>query len=305
MDIKELNESFGLPGLLAFEDGSVNGEPDGLARAVITTPAATATVYLQGAHIAEWQPVGEDPVLFLSKKTAYKKGKALRGGVPVIFPWFGDRHDGQPGPAHGFARAADWTLAFAALVGEDVHLTFTLGPSDATRALGFDHFRVAYQLTIGRTLTLQLTVANEAPTPLVFEEALHTYYVVGDVREVLTTGLVNTSFFDKRDNGLEKIQLEDPLVLRWTTDRVYVNSTVDCVIHDPAMKRRITIAKTGSATTIVWNPWSELTPGLADMEPEAWPGMICVESGNAGPNAIILAPGDSHTLRSTVSVEPI
>ena len=305
MDAKTLNDSFGLASLLVFEDGSENGEPAGLIRAVVTTPATTATVYLQGAHIAEWQPAGEQPLLFLSKKTAYKKGKALRGGVPVIFPWFGDRHDGQPGPAHGFARAADWELAFAALVGEDVHLTFTLSPSDATRALGFDHFRVAYQLTIGRTLTLQLTVANEATTPLVFEEALHTYYVVSDVREVSTSGLANTSFLDKRDNGIEKLQLEDPLVLRWTTDRVYFNSTADCVIHDPGLKRRITIAKTGSATTIVWNPWSELTPGLADMEPDAWTGMICVESGNAGPNTIPLAPGDSHTLRSVVSVEPI
>jgi glucose-6-phosphate 1-epimerase len=303
MDIAALNESFAIPGLLAFEDH------EGLIRAVITTPAATATVYLQGAHIAEWQPAGEDPVLFLSKKTAYKKGKALRGGVPVIFPWFGDRfgdrRDGPPSPAHGFARAADWTLAFAALVGEDLHLTFTLLPSDATRALGFDHFRVAYQLIIGRTLTLQLTVANEAPTPLVFEEALHTYYVVSDVRQVSTTGLANTSFIDKRDNGLVKLQLEDPLVLTWTTDRVYFNSTAECVLHDPGMNRRIAIAKTGSATTIVWNPWSELTPGLADMEPDAWPGMICIESGNAGPNAITLAPGDTHTLRSVVSVEPI
>jgi len=299
MDIASLNESFGIAGKIAFEDH------EGLTRAVITTPAATATVYLQGAHIAEWQPAGEEPVLFLSKKTAFKKGKALRGGVPVIFPWFGDRHDGQPGPAHGFARAADWDLAYVALVGDDVHLTFTLLPSDATRALGFDHFKVAYVLLIGRTLTLQLSVVNEAPAPLVFEEALHTYYVVSDVREVSTTGLAKTTFLDKRDNGLEKFQIEDPLVLRWTTDRVYFNSTAECVIHDPGLKRRIAIDKTGSATTIVWNPWSELTPGLADMEPDAWPGMICVESGNAGPNAITLAPGKSHTLRSVVSVEPL
>ena len=297
MDIADLNETFGLPGLLTFE------EHEGLARAVISSPAATATVYLQGAHLAEWQPAGEEAVLFLSKKTAYKKGKALRGGIPVIFPWFGDRHDGQPGPAHGFARAAEWTLAFAALVGEDVHLSLTLAPSEATRALGFDQFRVAYQLTIGRSLTLQLTVANEAATPLVFEEALHTYYAVSDVRKVSVTGLANGSFLDKRDKGIEKVQLEDPLVLRWTTDRVYFDSTAECVVDDPGRKRRVRIAKAGSATTIVWNPWSELTPGLADMEPEAWPGMICVESGNAAPNTITLAGGESHTLRSVVSVE--
>jgi glucose-6-phosphate 1-epimerase len=299
MDITALNANFGLAGVLSFEDH------EGLTRAVVTTPTATATVYLQGAHIAEWQPAGEEGVLFLSKKTAYKKGKALRGGVPVIFPWFGDRHDGQAGPAHGFVRAADWEFVFAALVGDDLHMTLSFGANDATRALGFDHFKVAYEIAIGQTLTMKLTVANEADKPLVYEEALHTYYVVSDVRAVSTTGLVSTPFLDKRDGGREKMQVEDPLVLTWTTDRVYMNTTAVCEINDAAKNRRIKIAKSGSGTTIVWNPWSELTPGLADMEPEGWVGMLCVESGNAGPNAITLAPGETHTLKSVISVEQL
>src|ERR1700691_2930891 len=102
MDIVALNENFGLPGLLTFE------ESNGLTCAVVTTPAASATIYFQGAHLTHWQPAGEESVLFLSGKSAFQKGKAIRGGVPVIFPWFGDRHDGQPGPAHGFARTAEW-----------------------------------------------------------------------------------------------------------------------------------------------------------------------------------------------------
>src|ERR1700731_4836546 len=143
MDIVGLNECFGLPGVLAFE------ESDGLQRAVVTTPAASATIYLQGAHLTHWQPAGEEPVLFLSRKSAFQRGKAIRGGVPVIFPWFGDRHDGQSGPAHGFARTEEWDFAFAALAGEDLHLTFTLAPSEVTRGLGFDRFRAAYKLIIG------------------------------------------------------------------------------------------------------------------------------------------------------------
>lgn len=299
MEINALNDNFGLPGVLAFE------EYHGLARVVITTPAARAVVYLQGAHLAEWQPAGQAPVLFLSEKTAYKKGKAIRGGVPVIFPWFGDRHDGKAGPAHGFARAAEWEFLFAALTGEDVHVTLALTPNEATRALGFDKFRVAYQLTIGRTLTLQLSVANEAEEPMVFEEALHTYFAVGDVREASVTGLAQTSYFDKRDNGAEKVQTEDPLTLHWTTDRLYFNTEAECVIADPVLKRQISVKKTNSATTVVWNPWSELTPGLADMDADAWPGMLCVECGNAGPNAVTLEPGQVHTMRSSISLETL
>jgi glucose-6-phosphate 1-epimerase len=304
MDIAALNENFGLPGVLAFE------ESDGLTRAVVTSPVASATIYLQGAHLTHWQPVGEQPVLFLSGKSGFKAGKAIRGGVPIIFPWFGDRHDGQAGPAHGFARTAEWECVFAAHSGEDVHLTFTLSPNDTTRELGFDRFRVAYQLAIGRRLEMRLTVANGADMPLVFEEALHTYFAVADVRKVSTSGLQKITYLDKRDldaegNAKHKTQTEEPLVLTQATDRVYVDSASACVIDDPAGGRRITVDKSNSNTTIVWNPWEELTAKLADMEPDGWQGMLCVETANAGQNAVTLASGKIHTMRASVAVERV
>ena len=135
--------------------------------AVSSTPGSPrrtpiATVYLQGAHLTAWQPKGQQPAIFLSRKSEFAAGKPIRGGVPIAFPWFATRHDGKAGPSHGFARIQDWTLAFAALAGDDLHLTFTLGPTEMSRSLGYDNFRLAYQLTIGRTLTMQLTVANDA-----------------------------------------------------------------------------------------------------------------------------------------------
>ena len=207
MDIASLNENFGIPGVLAFEE---HGE---LTRAVITTPSASASVYLQGGHVAEWQPAGTAPVLFTSGNSAYKKGKAIRGGIPVIFPWFGDRHDGQPGPAHGFARTEEWEFGFAALAGDDLHMSLLLAPNETSRKLGFDHFRVVFHLVIGRELHLKLTVASDGETPLVYEEAFHTYFAVGDVRETSVTGLHNVEYLDKRDGGSQKTQVEDPLVL--------------------------------------------------------------------------------------------
>jgi glucose-6-phosphate 1-epimerase len=274
---------------------------------VVTTPAASAIIYFQGAHLAHWQPAGEQPVLFLSGKSAFQKGKAIRGGVPVIFPWFGDRHDGRAGSAHGFARTAEWEFAFAALAGEDLHLTFTLLPNETTRGLGFDRFRVAYQLVIGRSLEMRLTVANDADAPLVFEEALHTYFAVTDVRQSSTRGLRDTVYLDKRDvdadgSANRKTQTEESLVLTQTTDRVYVDSASACVIDDPSGGRSITVDKENSRTTIVWNPWAELTAKLADMEPEGWQGMLCVETANAGANAVTLAPGEAHTMRAIVTV---
>jgi glucose-6-phosphate 1-epimerase len=297
MDLAQLNEHFGLPGVLAFHATS-----SGLIRADITTPHASATVYLQGAHLTAWQPAGQQPVIFTSRKTELAPGKAIRGGVPVCFPWFATRHDGKTGPSHGFGRIQDWTLAFAALAGDDLHLTFTLGPTDISRGLGFDRFRLAYQLIIGRTLTMQLTVANDDTAPLVFEEALHTYYKVTDVHEINITGLEGVTYLDKNEHLQSKLQ-EGAITITGPTDRVYLNTVTTCVIHDTLGKRRINVAKTNSNTTVVWNPWESGAQKLTDLDPTEWHEFVAVETVNAAEDTITLAPGASHTMQAHISVQ--
>ena len=159
--------------------------------------------------------------IFLSRKSEFAPGKPIRGGVPIAFPWFATRHDGKPGPSHGFARIQDWTLGFAALVGDDLHLTFTLGPTEMSRHLGYDNFRLAFQLIIGRTLTMQLTVGNDATVPLLFEEALHTYYAVADIHEVTVAGLEGVTYLDKNDSFKQR-QQQGEIIITEPTDRVYL-----------------------------------------------------------------------------------
>ena len=304
MTVEELTDRFAVEGALGFDQTA-----SGLMFARLTAPSAEATVYLQGAHLAEWTPVGEQPVLFLSARSELLPGKPIRGGVPVIFPWFGPRHDGKGGPQHGFARTSVWELVFAALAGDEVHLTFTLGPSEVSRALGFDHFRVAYRMTIGRRLKLEMMVANDLGaaegegTPLVFEEALHTYFAVGDVEQARLTGLGGTAYLDKRDEARRKVQAEGAMVLTGITDRVYLDTEATCTIEDLVAKRRVVVEKSGSHATVVWNPWAEATAKMADMEPEAWRGMLCVESANVENSAVTLQPGKTHTMRVEISVE--
>lgn len=298
MDLAQLNEHFAIPGVLGFD------EHNGLVRANITAPAASATVYLQGAHLTNWQPAGQQPVLFLSRKSDFGPGKPIRGGVPIAFPWFAtdsnpSRYQGKPGPSHGFARIQDWTLAFAAQAADDLHLTFTLGPTELSRQMGFDRFRLAFQLTIGRSLTMALTVANDSDKPLHFEEALHTYYSVVDVHEATLTGLESTPYIDKTDNFKVKPAAKAPFTPTTFTDRVYENTRAACVIHDVPGKRTITVEKTNSSTTVVFNPWK----ALPDMGPDEWHEMLAVETANAGANAVTLAPGETHTMQAHVTVE--
>ena len=299
MTLTELQEQFAMPGVLSFEE-----TPTGMIYVEVKTTAATATVFLQGAHLTQWQPAGQEPVLFLSRTSEFVRGKAIRGGVPISFPWFAadkktDRVNGKPGPSHGFARMEDWTLAFAALAGDDVHLTFTLGPTALSREMGFDQFRVAYVLTIGRALTMKLTVVNDATTALVFEEALHTYFAVGDIRETTLTGLEATGYSDKTDGFAMKPAADAPLSFTKETDRIYNRTAATCVIHDGLNKRRIVVEKTNSDTTVVFNPWK----AMADLGADQWHEMLCVETVNAAESPVTLQPGESHTMQAHLSLE--
>ncbi len=304
--VSELNAAFEMDGTLRFTEGE-----GGLLCAEVTTPACTATVYLHGAHLTQWQPAGAEPVIFLSELSAFSDGKAIRGGVPVIFPWFGARQwawDGSArsdGPPHGFARTSMWDVGFAALVGEDLHLTLTLGPDDVSRALGYDGFQLAYELVLGRTLRMRLSVANTGEAPLKFEEALHTYLAVGSSEQVTLRGLQDVEYLDKTDGFRRKRQEEEVLLLRGETDRPYLNTEAAVTVDDPSLAQRITAAKSGSRTTVVWNPWSALAAKLPDLGDEDWRRFVCVETANVAENSVMLAPKEAHVMEARISVEAV
>lgn len=305
MDLQTLTDHFAIPGVLSFSENE-----HGLLRAAITTPACTAELYLHGAHLTQWQPAGHQPVLFLSGRSLFEPGKAIRGGIPLIFPWFGPRtanacSDRTDGPSHGFARTQEWTLAFAAVAGDDLHLTLTLGPTDASRSFGFDHFQAVCNIVVGAQLRIQLSVANQGAEPLCVEEAFHTYLQVGDARQVSLIGLSDTDYIDKTDGMKRKHQKESPLVLTAETDRPYLNTQNPVTLHDPVLKRRITVSKSNSHSTVIWNPWEALCAKLADMEPNGWLTMTCIETANVGENAITLAPGAHHTLEAKIIVQEL
>jgi len=230
-------------------------------------------------------------------------GKAIRGGVPVIFPWFGPRSDGQPGPQHGFTRTMPWEVEASRLRDDGkVELTLALGPNETTRALGYSAFHVRFRLIVGAELELELETRNDDAQPLVFENALHSYFAIGDIHQVSVAGLEGTTYIDKTDGFKRKTQPDEPVRLTKETDQVHLNSRSTCTVDDPRWNRRIVIEKTGSDSTVVWNPWSDKTKGMADMAPEEWKEMICVETANAADNVIRLAPGGLHKLTALIRV---
>ena len=279
-----------LPNALTFETA-----PGGLVRGVVATQLADAEFYLQGAHVTRWTPKGHPPVLFISSKSLFTAGKAIRGGIPIIFPWFGPRPGGEPGPAHGFARTSVWTVEGTRVSpAGDVEVTLGLPGTGSIDA------RV--RLCFGASLRLELEVRNNSREPFRYEEAFHSYFSVADIGQTSVTGLEETTYIDKTDGGARKLQPAEPVRCDKETDRVYLNTGATCVVHDMAAGRRIVVEKSGSESTVIWNPWQEKAAGLADMGTGEWRRMICVESGNAADNAITLAPGASHTLTATISL---
>jgi glucose-6-phosphate 1-epimerase len=295
----KLANQFDIPNALRFED-----TPGGLVRAVISTPAAEADLYLQGAHVTHWMPRGQRPVLFVSDKSLFVPGKAIRGGVPIIFPWFGARSDGKPGPAHGFARTTEWSVEETKLRDDgNVAITLALAPNETSRGFGYASFYLRYRVTIGSSLEMDLEARNDASEPLIYEEALHAYFAIADVRLASVSGLEGTTFIDKTD-GFKRKQLgNQPLEIAKETDQVHLNTQATCVLHDPVWRRRITVEKAGSDSTVIWNPWIEKTKGMSDITPDGWQNMLCIETANAADNAVNLLPGASRKMKASIRVE--
>jgi glucose-6-phosphate 1-epimerase len=295
----DLQTRFAIPGALNFD-----ATPFGLPRAIISTPQTAATVYLHGAHVTDWTPRGQRPVLFTSSRSLFESGKPIRGGVPLVFPWFGPRAGGAPGPMHGFARIMEWNVESAALRPDGaVEIRLALSPNHETRQVGYASFHLQFRVVVGATLEMGIDVRNPSDAPLRFEQALHSYFAVADIHQVSIAGLAGTTYVDKTNSFQRKQQPAEPIAIAKETDQVHLNTASTCVIHDPVWRRRIVIEKSGSQTTVVWNPWIEKNRTMADMAPDDWQSMLCVETANALDNAITLPPAAVHQMSAAIRVE--
>lgn len=289
-----LNTSFGIHNTLRFTEVK-----PGFVVAEITTPLARASVALHGAHVLSWQPAGQQPVIWVSKAAFFEPGKAVRGGVPICWPWFG----AVPGKTlHGFVRTLVWQVRGAALDAAG-QLVLRLGMTDdaATRAVWDHAFDLELAVTVGSTLTLALTTRNTGDAPLTLTQALHTYLCTADISRTTVQGLDGTRYLDKVQ-AFAVCQQDGDVTFSGETDRIYTDTTADSLIQDAAGGRTIRIAKQGSASTVVWNPWSDKEKTMADMAPGEYRQMLCVETCNAGPDAVTIAAGGEHKLVATLSV---
>jgi glucose-6-phosphate 1-epimerase len=289
MNAAELASQFRIAGIVEFAESD-----EGLAKAVVSRAGMTGELYLQGAQVTAWQPAGGRPVIFTSSHAVFAPGKAIRGGVPVIFPWFGPHPTDPKAPQHGVARTATWRLDRVDAANEAI--TFEL-------SLATPGFTLAYRIAFGADLALSLTARNTGDQPASFEEALHTYFAVSDIERVAVTGLETSTHIDKTAHFARVAPTGAPLTLAKETDSVYLGVPDRLRIDDPGLKRRIVIDKTGAASAIVWNPWPEKAAAMSDLGADNWRGFICVETGNVADDKIDLPAGATHEMGTRISVD--
>ena len=258
----------------------------------VNHPTCRARVALHGAHVMSWCPTGHEEVLYLSPEAVYREGKAIRGGIPICWPWF-NAHPSDPDlPSHGLVRNQFWKLESTDADDEGVV---------AKLRRTTEHWTVVATIQMGSSLEVAIESTNLGDDQLLVSGALHSYFRVGDVRQITIKGLEDAAYLDtvgqhtnRHQTGVIEIDRE--------VDRYY-DSSASVRLEDPLKERTILIDKENSPSTVVWNPWIEKAAALGDLPNEDYLAFACVEAAITNDRAVALSQGETHRFATRISVE--
>jgi D-hexose-6-phosphate mutarotase len=299
MDIDLLNKRFSIDSALLFRKLS-----SGTILAEIDTPLATASVSLEGGQVVTWHPKSQvEPVLWVSKRAQFVPGKAIRGGVPVCWPWFGMHPKNPKLPGHGYARITPWKVTSSEMLKNGtVCLSLVLGPNKQSEEHWPHKVGLMIEIIVGESLIMKLTTMNHCNQKITYTEGLHTYFNIGDVSTTQVKGLDGIEYLDLTRNNM-RLRQNGSIAIEGELGRIFLNTQAVCVIEDHTFNRRIRIDKEGSLSTAVWNPGLATAATMADLGGDGWRNMVCVEGANAHENTIILESMQAHTQTAKYSVD--
>lgn len=300
--INQLNQKFSLSGHIRFTETC-----PGFPVMHIKNEHAKASISLYGGHLLSFQPYDQPhPVIWLSDNAIYKWGKAIRGGVPICWPWFGDNSQYPQQPAHGFARISFWEIGDINNLDNgatqiDLQMPCQSACQNYQSVAGHFNVTLNIRFIIGEQLQIILSSINRSKKKQSISNALHTYLQISHIEHVTIEGLDNVTYLDKMADNQAIIQ-QGELQLFQETDRIYLDTEQSIHLLDPGYKRKIVISKQNARSTVIWNPWNEKSKAMNDMPENGWSSMVCIEAANAASNTIQLEPGLEHQLAMTVAV---
>jgi len=258
---------------------------------------AKAKIALQGAHLFHYKLKDKPSLLWLSDEAYFEKEKAIRGGVPICFPWFGKNKDDASLAQHGFARTQLWDVVWEEERDDGTHIRLQLKENESTLALWAYKFTVHMDITISKTLTMSLSVTNTDTKPFEISTALHTYFNVSDIANVCIKGLDTKVYYDALIDAT--YTQEGDVVIDEEVDRVYVNPSETITLVDEGLE--VSLEQVGSESLVVWNPWVEKSKLMVDMSDDGYKTMICLETANAREDARVVQAGETHVLKAIIS----
>ncbi len=263
----------------------------------IQNSQAEAKIALQGAHLFHYKVKEEPSLLWLSKAAFFEEGKAIRGGIPVCFPWFGKNKDNPSLPQHGFARTQLWTVVLEEEKGDSTtHIRLQLKPDTHTLAQWPYLFDVTLDIIISQELSIALSVTNTDTKPFEISTALHTYFSVSDIGTIAIKGLDGRAYYDalEEKNHLQK----GDILIHEEVDRVYSHPAETITLLDGDAK--VKLQQEGSNSLVVWNPWIEKSKQMSDMSANGYRTMVCLETSNTREDSKVLKPNESHVLKAII-----
>lgn len=297
----ELNTQFAIANQLSFGQG--NGDWPFIQ---IHNAHARATISLYGGQVLGFHPHhATDDLMFLSERAFYEQSKAIKGGAPICWPWFGADTSGMNRGAHGFARNQLWRVVSTRELADDgaTEVVLALNPSPKSLELWAHTFELTSTITVGKTLKIALVTRNTSDTPMHLTQAIHTYFKVGDIGQTQVLGLENTQYIDNAVGGNREIKPQMGAIdFTQEVDRIYTHTPPIMQIVDAAWQRSIQIQTTGSHSTVVWNPWVEIAKKSADLNDGDYQKFVCVETANAAEDSVQIAPNASHRLSAEYSI---
>ena len=295
--LAQLNEQFGTQNQINFE------LENGFIMMNIVNQYASAKISIYGGQVLSYLPHGQtEELLYLRKKAIYQQGKAIRGGIPICWPWFADDTSGYGRPAHGFARNQQWKV-LATMENTDGSTVVTLGlyDTDDSVAVWPYKFELKLDITVSEKLEIKLTTKNTGRKSFEITQALHAYLNVGNINNLTIANLNGISYVDKTDNFVHKTQVGD-VVITAETDRVYQSSPEELIVDDLDINRKIVMESRGCNTAVIWNPWKNTAESMVDLQDEDYKVFIGVEAANADGDVIMIPAGGIHCLQASYSI---
>ena len=305
INIQQLNADFGIANQIEFIAGK-----GGLPCIQINNDKASALISVYAGQVLSFKPVNEaEDLMFISKNAYFQDGKAIKGGVPICWPWFGaapeiESKEQVKRPDHGFVRNSFWSvLSATVLENGDSKIVLEFEDSEKTREIWPYRFYLSLEIVIGDSLTLELLTRNTGNQSFSITEALHSYFNVGDATQVNVLGLEHTEYLDKNEDFVKVCQL-GAITIAQETDHIHTDIKHKLVIDDPTFKRKIKISSSGNKNIVVWNPWAKGSAEMKDLDSEDYKHFICLEVANTAADSVEIHPNSEYRIGANYSIVP-